>query len=489
MGDGETPSFADAMVLQKAKQMALEEAGTYVESYTKVQNLDLTVEEIQTIAGGVLQVEVLEKKRSLVGDGLQLYAKIRATITTDKMEELARRIKGKNVAEEYKKLQDDYTKLNQDIEMWKQLVAKAPAGPERDKALEQIKGRELAFATIQQREARFIQHFISGELLIAKGLNAQAAIDILFRKVLEGGQEIRVAQTKILPTSKPPNQARIVIDLTVAASKNIARSLGETVSALGGEISEEQSLHVVASYILADRSDLGDIAATLVRATKDMDLARSFQERISNLTLVVELVNGTGPLTQCSLRYYNDPPIPLTDSQADSRTRLIDAIEQSEDTQMRVFYRSGATGAAANALFESWKKELEREDLLKDQLRSMTAQIYSELQAGDQLAAERRDGLIALSVRSGLFMRIVPVQSLLSAGGLFGVGNPSNKLSRRHNGKGFVLIIHDPATFKLEFTLQEDKAKLIDSIRARVIEVDAEQWENMNDRDRCKIMR
>ena len=48
MGDGETPSFAEAMVLQKAKQGALEEAGTYVESYTKVRNLDLNAEEIQT---------------------------------------------------------------------------------------------------------------------------------------------------------------------------------------------------------------------------------------------------------------------------------------------------------------------------------------------------------------------------------------------------------------------------------------------------------
>ena len=58
MGDGETPSFAEAMVLQKAKQGALEEAGTYVESYTKVRNLDLNAEEIQTLAGGVVQVEV-----------------------------------------------------------------------------------------------------------------------------------------------------------------------------------------------------------------------------------------------------------------------------------------------------------------------------------------------------------------------------------------------------------------------------------------------
>lgn len=93
MVDGETPSFAEAMALQKAKQMALEQAGTYVESYTKVQTLDLTIEEIQTIAGGVMQTEVLEKKRLLVGDGLQLYVKIKATITTDKMEELAQRIK------------------------------------------------------------------------------------------------------------------------------------------------------------------------------------------------------------------------------------------------------------------------------------------------------------------------------------------------------------------------------------------------------------
>lgn len=45
MGDGETPDFAEARTLQKAKQIALEEAGTYVQSYTKVQNLDLTTED------------------------------------------------------------------------------------------------------------------------------------------------------------------------------------------------------------------------------------------------------------------------------------------------------------------------------------------------------------------------------------------------------------------------------------------------------------
>lgn len=52
MGDGESPSIAEAQVIQKAKQAALEQAGTYVEAYTKTHNYDLTTEEIQTLAGG-----------------------------------------------------------------------------------------------------------------------------------------------------------------------------------------------------------------------------------------------------------------------------------------------------------------------------------------------------------------------------------------------------------------------------------------------------
>ncbi len=39
MGDGETPSVAESRALLKAKQIALEQAGTYVESYSKVKNL------------------------------------------------------------------------------------------------------------------------------------------------------------------------------------------------------------------------------------------------------------------------------------------------------------------------------------------------------------------------------------------------------------------------------------------------------------------
>lgn len=134
----------------------MEQAGTYVESYTKVRNLDLTAEEIQTIAGGVVQVELLEKKRSAVGEGFQFFIKIKATVTTDKMEELAQRVRGRNVAEEYKRLQDNYSRLSKEFEGLTLSLARSPAGPERDAALDQIRERAREFRAIQQSETAFL---------------------------------------------------------------------------------------------------------------------------------------------------------------------------------------------------------------------------------------------------------------------------------------------------------------------------------------------
>ena len=63
------------------------------------------------------------------------------------------RAKGKNVAEEYKKLQADYARLNKEIETWKQLIAKTPSGPAREEALDQIREREKAFTATRRNEA------------------------------------------------------------------------------------------------------------------------------------------------------------------------------------------------------------------------------------------------------------------------------------------------------------------------------------------------
>src|SRR3990172_10653977 len=101
MGDGETPSVAESRALLQAKRTALEQAGTYVESYTKVKNLQLTEDEIKVLSSGIMEVEILDRKRTVVGDGIHFWVQIKAKVNPDKIEEMAKRVKEKSVVEDY----------------------------------------------------------------------------------------------------------------------------------------------------------------------------------------------------------------------------------------------------------------------------------------------------------------------------------------------------------------------------------------------------
>jgi len=279
MGEGETMTFAESMAIQKAKQTALEQAGTYVESYTKVQNYQLTAEEIQTIAGGVLQVEVLDKTRTLVGDGLKFFVKIKATVTTDRVAELAQRIKGKNVAEEYKKLQGEYARLSKEIETLKEIVAKTPTGPKRAEALDKIKEGEKAFAVIQKREGIFLERLVSGEMLFSK---AQAIVDEkricqqkvdnlgsqLASQLLDQGHAITIGEPDVTPLQDSEN-AKFAVLITVRpkASKTIENALAEAWNSSCGK-RDLRKLHDIQNAIDAS---VGKLAVALEVAMRDGD--------------------------------------------------------------------------------------------------------------------------------------------------------------------------------------------------------------------------
>lgn len=247
MGEGETMTFAESMALQKAKQTALEQAGTYMESFTKVQNYQLTAEEIQTIAGGVLQTEVLEKNRELIGDGIRLFVKIKATVTTDRVAELVQRIKDKNVTEEYKKLQGDYARLTKEIEAFKEVVAKTPTGSKRTEALDKIREGEKVFAVIQKREGIFFERLISGEALFSK---AQAILDEkrvcaqkrkdalgnLYRRILSQGYVITVGEPEINMATKNPEEAELTVPMTVTVNNAMRSEVAQANNLLCGKL-------------------------------------------------------------------------------------------------------------------------------------------------------------------------------------------------------------------------------------------------------------
>jgi hypothetical protein len=297
MGDGETPSFAEAMALQKAKQMALEQAGTYVESYTKFQNLDLTTEEIQTIAGGVLQVEVLDKSRTLIGDGLRFFVKIKTTVTTDKMEELAQRIKGKNVAEEYKSLKEEFTRLNNEIESLKRLIARTPTGPDREAALLQILEREKAFNAARKSEAAFFASLISGEALVRAAVDEKAEIDNLINTIRDSGFVIEIGKMAAHPVSDSPKDLILTVPLTLKITKTLLPTLVKAARRYGG--TTENVVRPIKRWLVG--SELRDDAeGILLNLSKDPNLDRYFRDETGYLDLVLELLYADGKIGTCT---------------------------------------------------------------------------------------------------------------------------------------------------------------------------------------------
>jgi len=318
MGDGETPSFAEAMAIQKAKQMALEQAGTYVESYTKIRNLDLTTEEIQTIAGGVLKVEVQDKSRTLIGDGLRFYVKINASVTTDKMEELAHRIKGKNVAEEYKKLQEDYARLANEIETWKQLVAKTPPGPEREAALDQIRDREKAFSSVQQSETVLFQRLVSGTILTARAHDVKAEIERLVESIKTFGHVIEVGRVTAFPASDSPTSLVVTVPVKLRISSTLVPALVDVAKSLGGYAESIQNLRLATKapggkglnytgytykphkYIIGDTyTNLA--SGVLIRLSKEPSVQQYFQERVADVIPILRYYHTDGTEFGCAL--------------------------------------------------------------------------------------------------------------------------------------------------------------------------------------------
>jgi tetratricopeptide (TPR) repeat protein len=162
MGDGETPSVAESRALLDAKRAALEEAGTYVESYSRVRNFQLTEDEVRVLASGTVEVTVLDKKRTIVGDGFRFWVKIRARVNSDKMAEMVRNVKEKSIVEDYRKIQQEYEKNRKEIEALKKELVLARGEAAKKQVEDRIAGQEKRFQANEWFE-KGLQHTVGNE--------------------------------------------------------------------------------------------------------------------------------------------------------------------------------------------------------------------------------------------------------------------------------------------------------------------------------------
>jgi len=279
MGDSETPTFAEAVVLRKAKQTALREAASHVERFAKTGNLDLTGEEVQAVAGGSLQVEILERKRKLEADGLRFFVKIKALVTTDKMEALASRIKVKSLMQEYKKLQGDYESLTTEVDTLKEsLGTHPPSAPEREAVQDRLREQEKALTNIQKRESTFYARLLTGKDLHAKveqqladerdrAQKKKLSASMVFEEIAQRGHEIIVGESEVKARIEDKGQADLYFPVSITGNAAIRSRIKEALASAGGELNN-------ATY-------------------------RKFEQRLENLWFVLELLLKNGGTRVC----------------------------------------------------------------------------------------------------------------------------------------------------------------------------------------------
>jgi tetratricopeptide (TPR) repeat protein len=145
MGDGETMAVAKERAQKEAVRHAAEEAGTFVKSYTKVKDMALQEDIVEVIANHSMKITVLDEKRTMIGDAVKFYCKIKAVVTTEEIEANLERVqKESKIVDMYKRLVDEYSRQAKEMEELKKKLSVAQ-GEDRKAALGKIAAEENLF--------------------------------------------------------------------------------------------------------------------------------------------------------------------------------------------------------------------------------------------------------------------------------------------------------------------------------------------------------
>ena len=134
MGEGETMEVAGEKARKNAIRAAAEEAGAFVKSYSKVQNLVLQEDVIEVVANHAMKVNVLDEQTELVGKkSVRFRTRIRATISSAEVEANIKKAQTDRTAvDAHRKLQEDYARLARETEELKKKLQDASAGDRKD---------------------------------------------------------------------------------------------------------------------------------------------------------------------------------------------------------------------------------------------------------------------------------------------------------------------------------------------------------------------
>ena len=180
MGDGETMAIAEERAQKEAVRHAAEEAGAFIKSYTKVKNMALQEDVIEVIANHSMKITVLDKKRTMMGDAVKFYSKIKAVFTTEEIEANLRKVrKESKIVDMYKRLLDEYSRQTKEMEELKKKLS-VTQGEDKKAILGKIADEEKLFKAnlLFEKGMKAIEDFIYEDAIEA--LTGAIALNPMF---------------------------------------------------------------------------------------------------------------------------------------------------------------------------------------------------------------------------------------------------------------------------------------------------------------------
>ena len=156
MSDFETPEVAKQRAKARAEQNAQEQAGVYVSGFTKVNNMQVTEDEVIVITSGIMSVtEVSYEKRFGTDDTTIFTATIKANINTDDVNKwLEKGVQERSaIAAQNKELQEALEKQNKLIEELKKQLADKNPNTDMSKLKEEFANVDNDFLSNQKVES------------------------------------------------------------------------------------------------------------------------------------------------------------------------------------------------------------------------------------------------------------------------------------------------------------------------------------------------
>ena len=243
MGDLDSKKDAKALALIEAKRLALEQAGTYIASSTEVKNFQLSKDQINTLASGIMSVEILKEDWKLSGENMVVTIQIRATIDTSNLKDKISKMQEGENSENYKEIQNQLASLQKELsELKAQRQKEAAAGTKEPPAKE-----------IKEKHENIVKRMSALEY-VEKGNGALAtqrwkdALDAFNQAIILNADIVDADAGKsfALYMLRRPGEALTAVDMGLEIDPLSARNLGTK------------------ALILKDRPDQVDVALGII---------------------------------------------------------------------------------------------------------------------------------------------------------------------------------------------------------------------------------